>query len=142
MLLMRRALISGPSTPPQPTFDDRHQASLLLLHLCAAALDRPAAALGDDYLGAALRAYVDLADLVRHDRWVLLATSELRSAPLPEGAHPLPAIRGRLQEHVQVLLHPDALSERQVKAPDDGLLGQAEGERPARREVSRRRLDG
>src|SRR5206468_12017024 len=94
-------------------------ASLLLLHVPAAAFDRARAALGDDHLSAALTTDVDLADLVRHARSVLLPTPEPGRASFEEGADAFPTVGRRLQQHVQILFQPDAFSERQIKRRRD-----------------------
>src|SRR5437867_6186462 len=115
--------------------------SLLLQHLAAAALDRSGAALGDDHLRAALGTDVDLADLVCHARAVLLSGTESGPAPLEKGADTFPTVSRRLQQHVQILLQPDAVPERQVKRRRDRFLGEAKRERAAGREPARRLRD-
>jgi len=89
------------------------------LHLVPAALDRASATFGDDHLRAALGTDVDLADLVCHARTVLLSGAESGPAPFEKGANAFPTVGRRLQQHVQILLQPDALPERQVKRLDE-----------------------
>src|SRR5262249_61957226 len=84
--------------------------SLLLLHAPAAPFDRARAALGDDHLRAALATDVDLADLVCHARSVLLPSPEPGRTPREEGADAFPTVSRGLQQHVQILLQPDAFS--------------------------------
>src|SRR5437667_11782825 len=75
----------------------RRPPSLLLLHLGAAAADRAGASLGHDHLHAALRANVDLSDLIRHARAVLLPAPKPWLAARSEGGDALASIRRGLQ---------------------------------------------
>src|SRR2546428_571035 len=131
------------SAPARNRHSTSSASSLLLLHVGAAALDGAGAPLGHDDLRPALGADVDLADLVRHARAVLLVLSPAE-AGLPareEGPDPDAPVRGGLQQHVEVVLQPDPVRERQVKGPHDPLLAQAERERPLLGERVRRLLD-
>src|SRR5207247_10934685 len=128
----RDGLIAGLPARPQPTFHERRMASLLLLHLRPAALDPAGAPLAHGDLPAALGAHVDLADLARHAPEVLLLLSPAEAA-LPareEGLDSHPPVRGGLEQHVEVVLQPDPVREREVKGPQHGPLPQPERERP------------
>src|SRR5438128_11852146 len=71
--------------------------SLLLLHFGPAARDRAGASLGHDHLRAALRANVDLSDLIRHALAVLLPAPKPWLAARSEGGDALAPVRRRLQ---------------------------------------------
>src|SRR6266850_6881829 len=66
-----------------------------------------------------------------------LSPAEARVPLVEERADALAPVFGGLQQHVEVLLQPDALRERQVKRPDDGFLGETEREGPAGGERTR-----
>src|SRR2546428_14080922 len=59
-----------------------------------------------------------------------LSPTETGLAAREEGLDSRPPVRGGLQQHVEVMLQPDPVRERQVKGPHDRLLAQTERARP------------
>src|SRR5262249_7365910 len=122
-MIAGRVAHSRSHEPGQPA---RAAESFLLLHLCAAAAQRAGAALGDDHVGAARGADVDLPDLTGH-RSVLLSSLVARRTALEKRSDASPPIGGRLQQHVEIVLEPHALVQWQVvragPPPPRGPLG-------------------
>src|SRR5262249_56021951 len=104
-MIAGRVAHSRSHEPGQPA---RAAESFLLLHLCAAAAQRAGAALGDDHLGAARGADVDLPDLTGH-RSVLLSSLVARRTALEKRSDAFPPIGRPLHPHVEIVLEPHAL---------------------------------